>query len=102
MVRLNKDIFLGVQMLSINHRRAALAAVLTSFLFVVACTEQSDTTPAPAAMPETTTGADTVFINGKVLTVDENFSEVEAVAGTGNEISAVGSTAEMSSTVSCS
>jgi len=39
---------------------------------------------------------DTVLINGKVLTVDENFSEVQAVAVTGNKISAVGTTAEIS------
>ena len=38
---------------------------------------------------------DTVFVNGKVLTVDEDFSVVEAVAVTGNQISAVGTTAEL-------
>ena len=39
---------------------------------------------------------DTVFINGKVLTVDEDFSQVQAVAVTGNIISGVGTSAEIS------
>jgi predicted amidohydrolase YtcJ len=32
----------------------------------------------------------TVFVNGKILTVDDNFSQVEALAVTGNKISALG------------
>ncbi len=39
---------------------------------------------------------DTIFLDGKVLTVDEDFSVVEALAVTGNEISAVGSSADIS------
>ena len=35
--------------------------------------------------------ADTVFLNGKILTVDEDFSVVQALAVTGNRVSAVGS-----------
>ncbi|MDE0373964.1 MAG: hypothetical protein OXI73_15670, partial [Rhodospirillales bacterium] len=35
--------------------------------------------------------ADAVFLNGKILTVDEDFSVVQALAVTGNRISAVGS-----------
>jgi predicted amidohydrolase YtcJ len=42
------------------------------------------------------TAPDVVFVNGKVLTVDEVFSEVEAVAVSGNKIAAVGSTDEVS------
>ena len=42
------------------------------------------------------TDPDTVFVNGKILTVDEDFSVVQALAVTGNEISAVGTTAEIS------
>jgi hypothetical protein len=38
---------------------------------------------------------DTIFVNGKVLTVDENFSQVEALAVTGNKISALGTTEEI-------
>ena len=39
------------------------------------------------------TAPDIIFVNGKVLTVDEGFSEVQAVAVSGNKIAAVGSTA---------
>jgi predicted amidohydrolase YtcJ len=38
---------------------------------------------------------DVVFINGKVVTVDQDFSFAEAVAVSGNEITAVGSTADI-------
>jgi len=38
---------------------------------------------------------DTVFVNGEVLTVDEAFSVVEAVAVSGNQISAVGTSADI-------
>lgn len=38
---------------------------------------------------------DTVFVNGKVLTVDEDFSVAAAVAVSGNQISAVGTNAEI-------
>jgi predicted amidohydrolase YtcJ len=56
----------------------------------------SDAGETPAAAPaEVQTGPDYVFINGKVLTVDENFSIVEAVAVSGNKIQAVGSTQDM-------
>lgn len=42
------------------------------------------------------TAPDVVFVNGKVLTVDENFSQVQAVAVSGNKIVAVGSTKDVS------
>ena len=38
---------------------------------------------------------DTVFVNGKILTVDESFSVVPALAVTGNRISAVGANEEI-------
>ena len=41
--------------------------------------------------------ADTIFVNGKILTVDEDFSVVQALAVTGNRISAVGSNEEVGS-----
>lgn len=41
--------------------------------------------------------ADTVFLNGKILTVDEDFSVVQALAVTGNRISAVGGDEEVGS-----
>ena len=53
---------------------------------------------APACTPqEAQPGPDYLFLNGKVLTVDEGFSIVEAVAVTGNKISAVGTSDELSS-----
>ena len=42
------------------------------------------------------TAPTTIFVNGKVLTVDASFSEVEAVAVTANKISALGSTKQIS------
>jgi len=48
---------------------------------------QTDVTPEP--QDETQPAPDFIFTNGKVVTVDENFSIVEAVAVTGNTISAV-------------
>ncbi len=59
-----------------------LLLTLASVLLVQVCVAQ--------------TAPDVVFINGKVLMVDEIFSEVQAVAVTGNRISAVGATAEIS------
>ena len=38
---------------------------------------------------------DTIFLNGKILTVDEDFSVVEALAVTGNRITAVGGNDEI-------
>ena len=38
---------------------------------------------------------DTIFLNGKILTVDEDFSIVEALAVTGNRIAAVGANDEI-------
>ena len=38
---------------------------------------------------------DIVFVDGKIMTVDINFSIVQALAVTGNEISALGTTAEI-------
>jgi predicted amidohydrolase YtcJ len=52
---------------------------------------------SPEAPPqaESSVGPDTIFINGKVLTVDNDFSIAEAVAVTGNTITAVGSNEEV-------
>ena len=51
-----------------------------SFLTQIAC---ADTIP------------NAVFVNGKVLTVDDNFSQVEALAVAGNKIFALGTTREI-------
>jgi len=68
---------------------------VSCLVIIQACTEQADSAPAA----EVVSGADTVFINGKVLTVDQNFNEVQAVAVTGNQISAVGTTADINALI---
>lgn len=68
--------------------------VLLSFVLVQACS--NDSAPETVQAESTLPAADTIFVNGKVLTVDEAFSQVEAVAVTGNLISAVGSSEEIS------
>lgn len=65
---------------------------------VVGCSSGEAPTPSESVseLPaEISAGPDYVFINGKVLTVDENFSIAEAVAVAGNKIQAVGSSQEM-------
>ena len=57
-------------------------ALLGVLSFALGCTPSA---PAP----------DTLLLNGKVLTVDEHFSIAEAVAVTGNRISAVGSSDDL-------
>jgi predicted amidohydrolase YtcJ len=49
--------------------------------------------PPPQAEPQP--GADTVLSNGKILTVDEDFSIVEAIAIDGDRVLATGSNEEM-------
>ena len=44
---------------------------------------------------ETQDGPDYIFLNGKVLTVDDDFTVADAVAVTGNTISAVGSNTQI-------
>lgn len=50
---------------------------------------------SPDSHPPVSSGPDFLFTNGKVLTVDEAFTVSEAVAVTGNMISAVGSSTEL-------
>ena len=82
-----------------NHRR--YLGLFGYFVLVSACTPQGqDSAPSQAqdaAPPPALESADVVFINGKVLTVDADFSTVEAVAVTGNLVAAVGTTAEIES-----
>ena len=75
------------------------ASLLTSFFALsIACStaeQPVETETATESMAETNAGPDYIFVNGKVLTVDEDFSIVEAVAVTGNTITAVGSTEDL-------
>ena len=48
-----------------------------------------------AAVPVSAQVADTIFIDGKILTVNNNFSIAEALAISGERITAVGSTQEI-------
>lgn len=68
--------------------------ILLSVALLQACTSESEPESSPIESVQPI--ADTIFVNGKVLTVDEEFSQVEAVAVTGNLISAVGSSEEIS------
>ena len=66
--------------------------------FSVACSSPESPTELESsseAQTEAQSEPDYVFLNGKVLTVDQDFSVAEAVAVTGNTISAVGSSAEI-------
>jgi predicted amidohydrolase YtcJ len=76
----------------INQRRleSTLLCLLAAAL-LQACTPQSASDGALVSSIET--APDMIFVNGKVLTVDAEFSIVEAVAVSGNRISAVGTTA---------
>jgi predicted amidohydrolase YtcJ len=73
---------------------AGLSLVICATVLSTGCSspeQSSQTDVTPASQLDVQPGPDYVFLNGKVLTVDEDFSIVEAVAVTGNAISAVGS-----------
>ncbi|MGI9258236.1 MAG: amidohydrolase family protein, partial [Gammaproteobacteria bacterium] len=74
-----------------NHRR--YFGLFASLVLVSACSPQAQ----DAATTQAQDSADVIFVNGKVLTVDADFSTVEAVAVSGNQVSAVGTTAEIES-----
>lgn len=78
-------------MLPISSFYKRLTLTLLVLIFAQACNNQPEPSQPEVGQP----APSTIFINGKVLTVDENFSQVEAVAVTGNIISAVGSSAEI-------
>jgi predicted amidohydrolase YtcJ len=63
----------------------ALALTITALVALAGCEPGADTADA----------ADLVLLNGKVATVDPELGETEAVAVRGNEILAVGTTAEI-------
>ncbi|MFL2547014.1 MAG: amidohydrolase [Candidatus Rariloculaceae bacterium] len=65
------------------------STLLTLSAFVLSACEDTDTT-VPVPPPQEPNGPDTVLINGEVLTVDENFSIVNALAITDERIVSVG------------
>ena len=70
---------------------------LVTCMIVVACSspEPPPTNTSVETQADPQPGPDYIFLNGKVLTVDDDFSIVEAVAVMGNTISAVGSSDEL-------
>lgn len=81
---------------TVNTLKLFAAACVALFALAACAPPESPEANAPAA-DAAQIGPDYIFVNGKVLTVDDDFSVVEAVAVTGNEISAVGSSADMRS-----
>ena len=73
-----------------SKRLVALLVVVGFASLTIACSP-----PEQSSQAEALPGPDFVFLHGKVLTVDEGFSIVEAVAVTGNKISAVGSSDDL-------
>lgn len=69
--------------------------LLSAFALVLtAC--QSETPAPDAGLPaDSTSTADRVFVNGNILTVDENFSIAQSIAIAGERILAVGSDADV-------
>lgn len=83
-----------------NYPTIRLLAVFSFTLATAGCQPDAPEPQAPA--PEATQAlpaADQVLTNGKILTVDENFSIAEAVAITGERIIAVGSNDDVSAYV---
>lgn len=74
-----------------NYLRAAILAFL--LIFLAACSPS----PSPSVSPNqtATAGADWILTNGKILTVDQDFSEVQAMAVADGLIVATGSNEEM-------
>ena len=64
-----------------------LFAPLLLALLLGACSEKDEAQPADAVVLEP---ADMILYNGNVITVDENFSRAQAVAITGDTLTAVG------------
>lgn len=70
--------------MKIFEQRFCLLALIGTVAFAAGCAPQQ-AEPDPSY----------VFLNGKILTVDENFSVAQAIAVRGNRIAAVGSTQEI-------
>ncbi|MDT8397356.1 MAG: amidohydrolase family protein [Pseudomonadales bacterium] len=79
-----------------------IALLVTAFMvlnLISACSQDSGTpvspvpspSPVPSSSPVAGTGADQILLNGKILTVDAQFTIAEAIAIAGERILAVGS-----------
>ena len=78
-----------------GHGKLAGLAVLTG-LFLLGCSSSEEAVQGSLPADQTDdSGPDQILYNGKLLTVDENFSTVEAIAIGGERILAVGSSDEI-------
>ncbi len=73
-----------------------LLAIAAAALVLYGCNQAPE---EPAVVADPINYADKVLINGKILTVDENFSVVEALAIEGERISAVGDNTTVSALI---
>ncbi|MBT5030726.1 MAG: amidohydrolase family protein [Proteobacteria bacterium] len=81
-----------------NFKHLTIVILTSVGLFVSACDRQTENTGIEvqdAKLGEAEVTADTVFISGKILTVDQNFSIAQALAVSGDRIVAVGSNASV-------
>src|SRR5262245_43295008 len=74
------------------RRAMRLIGLVALFVAVAGCAPTGTRTEAPRAAGE---AADTIIVNGKVVTVDDRFTIAQAVAIKGNRIVAVGSNADI-------
>jgi predicted amidohydrolase YtcJ len=72
-----------------------MQSTIVRFVAVVLCTSLAACSEAPPPAAESAPGADTILVNGKILTVDDDFSTAEALAITGARIVAVGDNASV-------
>ena len=73
-----------------------MKSTATFIIYVMCISISALVTSSCANQPVTSNiDPDIIFLNGKVLTVDQNFSEQQAVAVTGNKITAIGSNLEL-------
>ncbi len=80
-------------MSSFRHTSARVLLTLATCAVLAAACGKEASPPAPAAAAAV---ADTVLINGKILTVDNEFAIAEALAVNGTRIAAVGDSASIS------
>ena len=80
----------------VSSTRSLAPLWLTAVLMTVAACDSAPHEPAADAAPAAASAADTVLINGKILTVDDEFSVAEALAIKDSRIIAVGNRASVS------
>lgn len=86
-------IAIGISLLANQGSAIALASTLALSLLLLLLTAVSsiDLSPAPAPHPTVSPTGQIIFYNGTILTMDEATPQAEAIAITGEKITAVGS-----------